>query len=136
MVHVFSFTDTCCNVLNGHLTLEQLKDAKFYFGCKKEHVFREGTSVPYEATWANRHLPRQSSSNTKIDDVYTYGVDISTVDPGKRQLLKNLIKAIKLADAAGNVQWKSVSSSILRDLPKGETVFRNGRLFQWDDCNE
>lgn len=119
---VVSWTNTVHAIRHGLLTLEQIKEADFYFSCKKEHVLTEGL-IPYEATWANKQLPTFTNPAKGTSSV------LEMVDEPHRQLVADLIALLKQADAEGRIFWQLGNQpEFIEGLPDDTPVFYNRYL--------
>lgn len=119
-LHVFSMTSTLLALIDGKITLDALQNAKFYFGCSKEHVLSDGL-VPHEATWKNRNrkvgYPSDGTERT-----------ITDVDEDKREMVLVFIKLITEADTNNMVQWRTSQHDILKTLPEDALCLSSGEF--------
>ena len=122
MLHVTSMTSTLCALLENKVTIEQLAEANFYFGCQRIHVLRDDGLVPYEATWKNKNRKIGSSSSEG------YGRTIEQVDADKRPMVLAFIEMIRKADTDNKVQWGTSFQRVLETLPEDHLIMRSGEI--------
>lgn len=98
MNYVISSTSAILGFLRGHLTEEDLKEAKLLFSCSPLHVLTPGL-VPMEATWAN------------VEKSHVYGnngseIPIDNVDEALQSKVRRFIELIHQADDENRVRWR------------------------------
>ena len=112
MRHLISMTSILTNWLGTRtkreITLNDLEEGTFYFGCMKEHL----SGIPFEATWSNKVLPRIYDRK----DVLEYAtVSVDKVDENLRDRVNCFLSCVRAADKAGRVHWEVGNYPALRD---------------------
>lgn len=130
MLNVLSWSSLCLSILKGHLKIEQLNNARYWFGCSKLHVVREDSLVPHEAIWANRLLTNRYD---RLEDNFYAVVSIDLVDEDRRELLQKLLEVIRIADTQNRVSYKCRMIETIEQLPNDSILFYDGRIVSVGD---
>lgn len=133
-----SMTNCLTNYVRGVYTIEDMRDAHFFFGCSREHVFGNPGRWPTEASWCNEDMPKRYTEGDGVRMPYAT-ISPSLVDPKLRPVVESFMLLLEEADKAGRIQWRVHPYDIIRKLHPNTDVLWEGHTHKasyWQEEND